>query len=784
MPPSLTSLHLASSRRSTFHKARKGAQRALNWPYPLTAAAAKSSSIHPDHLVYAGFYSTPTNEDPTVTTCFACEVAVGMWEEGEDPVMRHLAATEEAGVECPWATIQSASWEGTGGLGGKDEQSWKKYWGEEGEMHPRGDKMARARKGTFAKGWPHHGAKGVPTADQIASAGWYFLPGAADESSDRCSCCYCNRIVEGWEAGDDPIALHNRKIGVNCPFFLASEASSALAPPPKPVPAAKPKRGKKATTASTASTTNGTTKEATGGRKGKKVVVEEIEEEEAVPEPEKEEEEVIEDPAQPIARLTRSHSASTTAATPAHQTRQGKATAIQSVQPAQPVARSTRARSASTTAVTPARQTHRGKATPAESEADEETEAPVAALKKSTRSRAITTTKSVRSRKADIDVEVEVEIEGTIVKGGKKPATSSSNSKSESTKASKVVESEEHNEDDTEPGPLAADESITELAFVANAAFEAQPASEEVDLPAMTKAKGKGEKARASKAASLASTAKGKKGKKTFPVVEGAQAEEPIQVDAEMEQPQEEKVKEKAPPVKAKAKKSKPASSSSESSKSKKPSASASEDAVNGPVAPPPRLAAAVPALAERKPLTSPSASSPSRLIRALPSKVNPSKSPSSTSLSAAVKAPIDQSAPPVPVPSVSFAPAPAAASASTSALLPPWASSDNPFSPAHISSVLPPPTPDELSTLTVGEWYDLVGSRVQAALQTEMRELREALERRVEEGRKRLRAMSEEARQREEREARMREEREELRKSTRKAKAAAAVGGSMRKVR
>ncbi|GAA5923843.1 hypothetical protein JCM1841_005411 [Sporobolomyces salmonicolor] len=782
MPPSLTSLHLASSRRSTFHKARKGAQRALNWPYPLTAAAAKSSSIHPDHLVYAGFYSTPTNEDPTVTTCFACEVAVGMWEEGEDPVMRHLAATVEAGVECPWATIQSASWEGTGGLGGKDEQSWKKYWGEEGEMHPRGDKMARARKGTFAKGWPHHGAKGVPTADEIASAGWYFLPGATDESSDRCSCCYCNRIVEGWEAGDDPIALHNRKIGVNCPFFLASEASSALAPQPKPVPAAKPKRGKKATTASTASTTKGTTKEATGGRKGKKVV-EEIEEEEAS-EPEKEEEEVIEDPAQPIARLTRSHSASTTAATPARQTRQGKATVTQSVQPAQPVARSTRPRSASNTAVTPARQTHRGKATPAESEADEETEAPVAALKKSTRSRAPTTTKSVRSRKADIDVEVEVEIEGIIVKDGKKPAASSSNSKSESKKASKVVESEEHNEDDTEPGPLVADESITELAFVANATFEAQPASEEVDLPAATKAKGKGEKACASKAASLASTAKGKKGKKTFPVVEEAQVEEPIQVDVEMEQPQEEKVKEKAPPVKVKAKKSKPASSSSESSKSKKPSPSASEDAVNGPVAPPPRLAAAVPAPAERKSLTSPSASSPSRLIRALPSKVNPSKSPSS--LPAAAKAPADQPAPPVPVPSVSFVPTPAptAAPASISALLPPWASSANPFSPAHITSVLPPPTPDELSTLTVGEWYDLVGSRVQSALQTEMRELREALERRVEEGRGRLRAMCEEARQREEREERMREEREELRKSTRKAKAAATVGGSMRKVR
>jgi len=168
MPPSYDSLHLQPSRRSTFHKTRKGALRSQNWPFPLTVAASKTSSIHPDHLAQAGFYSTPTPDDATVTTCFACEVVVGVWEEGEDPLARHLAAAEEAELECPWAIIQEASWEKTGGLDGKDsETEWAACWGQDGKMHPRGELMQRARKGTFALGWPHHGEKGVPTPEEV-----------------------------------------------------------------------------------------------------------------------------------------------------------------------------------------------------------------------------------------------------------------------------------------------------------------------------------------------------------------------------------------------------------------------------------------------------------------------------------------------------------------------------------------------------------------------------------------------------------------------------------------
>ncbi|PRQ74729.1 hypothetical protein AAT19DRAFT_15082 [Rhodotorula toruloides] len=173
MPPTASSsstLFLALSRRQTFHKSRKAAStKHLNWPYPLSGAAAKTSSIHPDRLVEAGFYSTPIDEDATVTTCFACGVVVGMWEEGEDALFRHEAAAEEAGIRCPFATVRRHAW-GEEGVDapGREKENWDEYWGDEGEWHPRGERMNEARRGTFDVGWPHDDDEGgVPTRDEV-----------------------------------------------------------------------------------------------------------------------------------------------------------------------------------------------------------------------------------------------------------------------------------------------------------------------------------------------------------------------------------------------------------------------------------------------------------------------------------------------------------------------------------------------------------------------------------------------------------------------------------------
>ncbi|ORY52833.1 hypothetical protein BCR35DRAFT_18663 [Leucosporidium creatinivorum] len=205
MAPSASSsaalLHLIPTRRATYNKSRKGAQRALNWPFALASSAAKPSpsTIHPDHLAAAGFHSTPTAEQPTRSTCFLCEVVVEEWAEGDQPLEVHL----ELNDQCGWAVLQRILTTWTDGL--REKKEWKGAWGERGEWWPKSDYMISAREASFEKGWPHEGEKGVPTKEEIAAAGWFFAPGRDGDSDDQCICPFCTRTVEGWEEGDDPV---------------------------------------------------------------------------------------------------------------------------------------------------------------------------------------------------------------------------------------------------------------------------------------------------------------------------------------------------------------------------------------------------------------------------------------------------------------------------------------------------------------------------------------------------------------------------------------------------
>ena len=291
-------------------------------------------------------------------------------------------------------------------------------------------------------------------------------------------------------------------------------------------------------------------------------------------------------------------------------------------------------------------------------------------------------------------------------------------------------------------GQLSADESITDLAMIANAAYELQPSStEEVEVkkPAKkSKSKSKASKASVASSSSLKGKSKGQ--------------EEVIEVEAEKDVEMEEKQVIEPP-------------------KSKEKIAVAETRTQSLPVktsAPPPPVQDAI----------SPSTSS--RQIRSLPSKVNPSKSPSSNSLSAKA-GPTSPSEAIPPVPTVSLP-------AATSSSLPlPWSAStspkesDNPFAPNRILELLPPPTKEELSTLTVGEWYDLLGRRVQSALKQEMDQMQQGLEKRVEEGRVRLQGMCDEAKAREDAEDRAIEEKRRQKKAD-KLQASARKHGSARK--
>ncbi|KAK4047054.1 hypothetical protein OIO90_006338 [Microbotryomycetes sp. JL221] len=237
----MTTLHLVQSRRATYHKSRKGAQRPLNWPFALTGTTASNSSIHPDKLADNGLYSTPDDQDATKSTCFCCGTVVTQLSDGDDLVERHQTALERNARQdtlCGWLTLKKLQIEWPQGvLEAKQATStWSQVLGDEWSQ-PNSTRLQQARQSSFNVGWPHEGEKGVPTKQQIAAAGWFFRPGLGD-ASDNCLCPFCTRTVEGWEEGDDPIALHKRKLGLKCPFFLVDsneETSSqkVLAPTTK-----------------------------------------------------------------------------------------------------------------------------------------------------------------------------------------------------------------------------------------------------------------------------------------------------------------------------------------------------------------------------------------------------------------------------------------------------------------------------------------------------------------------------------------------------------------------
>lgn len=88
------------------------------------------------------------------------------------------------------------------------------------------------------------------TKQQLVDAGWYYDP--TKETRDGATCPYCSLSLDSWDAGDDPLEEHRRRMG-SCLFFTLKELYH-----PVNIPHVKPKakrastRGKRASTASTA----------------------------------------------------------------------------------------------------------------------------------------------------------------------------------------------------------------------------------------------------------------------------------------------------------------------------------------------------------------------------------------------------------------------------------------------------------------------------------------------------------------------------------------------------
>lgn len=192
MAPIVLPSYLPSTRLESFLKKRRGAQKSLNWPF-----ISSTSTLNPDQISSSGFSHIPTKEEPLKSTCYLCDALISNWIEGENVDLRHL---EESKGDCPLAIIRNQSREPDTTLAGKPFPTTFSNLD-----HPKSDKNQSARLGTFTLGWPWEGVKGIPTKEEISSAGWYFRPGKELDENDQCVCCYCTRTVGGWEVGDDPM---------------------------------------------------------------------------------------------------------------------------------------------------------------------------------------------------------------------------------------------------------------------------------------------------------------------------------------------------------------------------------------------------------------------------------------------------------------------------------------------------------------------------------------------------------------------------------------------------
>ena len=107
-----------------------------------------------------------------------------------------------------------------------------------------------------------------------------------------------------------------------------------------------------------------------------------------------------------------------------------------------------------------------------------------------------------------------------------------------------------------------------------------------------------------------------------------------------------------------------------------------------------------------------------------------------------------------------------------------PFTAPTNPFAGSSLLSLVPPPTQQELDTLTVAEWYSLCHRRLADRFTAESAAMQKQFDARVEAGRTKLRGMCDEAREREEREAREDEENRRAVAKERKDRIAASGGG------
>ncbi|KAL7415109.1 hypothetical protein BDY24DRAFT_338473 [Mrakia frigida] len=177
-------MEILSTRLSTFSASRtKKHNLPAHSAWPLSPS--QYPRLLPALLAEAGWFYTPTKDDPDLVTCFLCGKQVGGWGEEDDPFEEHVGHQEG---KCGWARTKCLV---------------ETRFTDPSDL-PQSKALESARLSTFAKWWPHDKKKAwLPTSKNLAKAGFIFSPNG--KGSDMASCLYCELGLDGWSPTDDPL---------------------------------------------------------------------------------------------------------------------------------------------------------------------------------------------------------------------------------------------------------------------------------------------------------------------------------------------------------------------------------------------------------------------------------------------------------------------------------------------------------------------------------------------------------------------------------------------------
>ncbi|KAI0090578.1 hypothetical protein BDY19DRAFT_1068262 [Irpex rosettiformis] len=206
---------LESFNRSRRVKTKSGTVN-LKWPHPDTYLAT------PEQLAEAGFYFSPSVEARDNVKCFMCRKELDEWDEDDDPISVHFARCRDI---CAWAVARCGNLEDLDASGG--------FTFKDPSRAPTSKTMEKARHETFASTWPHDSIRGHgASSKEMAKAGFLYAPHSAGD--DTAICVYCTTTLSGWDADDDPLEEHRKRVaksGRRCAFFEMLEGSSKPSQP-------------------------------------------------------------------------------------------------------------------------------------------------------------------------------------------------------------------------------------------------------------------------------------------------------------------------------------------------------------------------------------------------------------------------------------------------------------------------------------------------------------------------------------------------------------------------